>query len=254
MRRECTLMGGSGMPSGRQPTRTSVSGATFQPCWNAGRLRGGPMEHIGEILKRQTPTSISKASTGTWSSVDPDGSSPEPVCPLCKGVRFVYPLSPSGKPDYGRVVPCRCTQEAVRENRQAHMLRYSNLGSLSSLTFDSLLPRGKSDDPAVQEQFQRASLAAKAFAEEPKGWLVFVGPSGSGKTHLAAAIGNYCVGSNRPVFYVSTPDLLDHLRSSFAPNSGLPYDELFEQVRKTPLLILDDLGIQSATPWAKEKL
>ena len=34
----------------------------------------------------------------------------------------------------------------------------------------------------------------------------------------------------------------------------MPYDEFFEQIRNTPLLILDDLGIQSSTPWAKEKL
>jgi DNA replication protein DnaC len=145
-------------------------------------------------------------------------------------------------------------QEALRDNHQAHMLRYSNLGALSGLTFANLLRQGKSDDPIVREQFEQAYDAASAFAEEPKGWLVFVGPSGSGKTHLAAAIGNKRVEANTPVFYISTPDLLDHLRSSFAPNSDLPYDALFEQVRKTPLLILDDLGIQSATPWAKENL
>ncbi len=81
-----------------------------------------------------------------------------------------------------------------------------------------------------------------------------VGPSGCGKTHLAAAIANYCLASNRPVFYITVPDLLDHLRSSFNPNSDMPYDEFFEQVRNTPLLILDDFGAQSSTSWAKEKL
>ncbi len=34
----------------------------------------------------------------------------------------------------------------------------------------------------------------------------------------------------------------------------MPYDEFFEQVRSTPLLVLDDLGVQSGTAWAKEKL
>jgi len=32
------------------------------------------------------------------------------------------------------------------------------------------------------------------------------------------------------------------------------YDQLFESVRNTPLLILDDFGGQSTTPWAQEKL
>ncbi len=50
------------------------------------------------------------------------------------------------------------------------------------------------------------------------------------------------------------PDLLDHLRATFSPKSLVSYDQRFEEVRTAPLLILDDLGTQSATPWAKEKL
>jgi len=50
------------------------------------------------------------------------------------------------------------------------------------------------------------------------------------------------------------PDLLDHLRATFNPNSAIPYDKLFNQVRSVRLLVLDDLGTQSATPWAMEKL
>jgi len=136
----------------------------------------------------------------------------------------------------------------------SRLQRYSNLGPLTRLTFDNLLPQGRSEEPVNQEQFRRAYEAAKAFASDPKGWLVLAGPSGCGKTHLAAAIANHCIENNRPAFYITAPDLLDHLRSTFSPNSEMPYDEFFEQVRNTPLLILDDLGAQSSTPWAKEKL
>jgi DNA replication protein DnaC len=52
----------------------------------------------------------------------------------------------------------------------------------------------------------------------------------------------------------TVPDLLDHLRAAFSPNSAVSLDRRFEQVRSAPLLILDDLGTQSATPWAREKL
>ena len=60
--------------------------------------------------------------------------------------------------------------------------------------------------------------------------------------------------SSRIVFFSHAPDLLDHLRSSFGPASETSYSDLFEQVRSTPLLVLDGLGSQSATPWAEEKL
>jgi DNA replication protein DnaC len=50
------------------------------------------------------------------------------------------------------------------------------------------------------------------------------------------------------------PEFLDHLRATFNPESKVSYDRLFESVKKTPLLILDDFGEQSTTPWAQEKL
>jgi DNA replication protein DnaC len=95
---------------------------------------------------------------------------------------------------------------------------------------------------------------AREFAETPKGWLVFTGPYGCGKTHLAAAIGNYQAGIGFPPLMVSIPDLLDHLRATFSPNSTVSLDRRFEEIKNARLLILDDLGTQSATPWAKEKL
>ena len=54
--------------------------------------------------------------------------------------------------------------------------------------------------------------------------------------------------------FVVVPDLLDHLRATFSPSSNISYDELFNQVKTASLLVLDDLGTQSATPWAREKL
>jgi len=83
---------------------------------------------------------------------------------------------------------------------------------------------------------------------------VLTGTYGCGKTHLAAAIGNFRDAMGEEVIFQVVPDLLDHLRATFSPNSSISYDSLFEQVRSTRLLILDDLGTQSATPWAKEKL
>ena len=132
--------------------------------------------------------------------------------------------------------------------------RYSNLGPLTRLTFDRLLPRGRSSDPQNQEAFARCYEVAREFAREPKGWLVLSGPSGCGKTHLAAAIANQRIHEGHQAFFMIVPDLLDHLRTTFSPNSDVSYDELFERVRNSTLLVLDDLGSQSSTPWAEEKL
>lgn len=166
----------------------------------------------------------------------------------------MHPRLASGKPDYHRTVPCRCARLELDKERQGRLQHYSNLGHLTRLTFDNLLPQGRSGNPANQARFAEIYQAAKAFAKESKGWFVLNGPSGSGKTHLAAAIANERLTNGRPAFYVSCPDLLDRLRAAYAPGSEMAYDEFFDQVRNAPLLILDDLGAQTSTQWAKEKL
>ena len=109
--------------------------------------------------------------------------------------------------------------------------------------------------PGQQDMLTAALRAAQSFAEEPQDhWLVLSGPTGVGKTHLAVAIVNHRREQAQPIFYATVPDLLDHLRSTYAPESPVSYDERFEYLRSAPLLVLDDLGAQSTTPWAKEKL
>jgi DNA replication protein DnaC len=161
---------------------------------------------------------------------------------------------PSGQPDYSRVVPCRCVKTEQADERRGRLEKYSNLGSLARFTFDNLMPEGRNSNKRSQERFAQAQQAARSFTADPQGWLVFSGPSGSGKTHLAAAIVNERIRLGQPAFYITIPDLLDRIRSSFNPDSGTPYDEFFDQVRNAPLLVLDDLGVQSGTSWAKEKL
>ena len=176
------------------------------------------------------------------------------MCPLCKGRGWLRFDVPFGHPEFGKVVPCQCTKKDFEQEHHARLERYSNLGPLTRLTFDNLLPRGRSDDPQNQERFAQCYKAATAFADNPKGWLVLNGPSGCGKTHLAAAIANHRLKLREQAFFMSVPDLLDHLRTTFSPKSDVSYDELFERVRNAPLLILDDLGSHSTTPWAEEKL
>lgn len=200
-------------------------------------------------------TGISKGNTGTSSS---DGSTDEtaghPRCEICQGVGWVTPDVPFGHPDFGKAAPCSCVKSEWEERIPERLEQYSNLGPLSRLTFDNLLPQGRSPDKDNQRLFQAAYDASKRYAAEPRGWLVLTGNSGGGKTHLAAAVANHCISLRIRTFFMVTPDLLDHLRGTFGPNSEVTYDELFEQVRNVPLLILDDLGSQTSSPWAAEKL
>jgi len=131
----------------------------------------------------------------------------------------------------------------------------SSLDLYSAMTFASFDLRQTENIPADElKSLEAAFAAAQDFANNPNGWIVFTGPYGSGKTHLAAAIGHQCRDNGYDLIFVSVPELLDHLRATFSPNSTISLDRLFEEVKTTRLLILDDLDTGSSTTWAKEKL
>jgi DNA replication protein DnaC len=130
---------------------------------------------------------------------------------------------------------------------QLHLLSDRSFGNFSLREPENL-------SPEIQLNLEKVFRAAQEFAEHPHGWLVMTGTYGCGKTHLAAAIGNYRKGMGDNPIFVVVPDLLDHLRATFSPTSNTSYDDLFNRVKSAPILVLDDLGTQSATPWAREKL
>jgi DNA replication protein DnaC len=139
-------------------------------------------------------------------------------------------------------------------DRQSVRLSGTTLEHLADRTFATFEPRGMAIDKNQMEVVQQAFRTSREFARSPDGWLVLLGPSGTGKTHLAAAIGHECQRAGVGVAFVVVPDLLDYLRATYGPDSKVSYDRAFESVRTAPLLVLDDLGSHSATPWAQEKL
>jgi DNA replication protein DnaC len=178
----------------------------------------------------------------------------QPDCPHCDGLGFVVPDVNMAHPSFGRAVPCGCRAAVQESGRKEKLLQLSQVGALQACTFDTFYPDGIGLTPVKQRNLKMAFERVKAYATEPKGWLVLKGGYGCGKTHLAAAIANYRLTEGELALFVNTPDLLDHLRAAYSPTASTSYDERFEMVRNAPLLILDDLGTQSNTEWAQEKL
>ncbi len=176
------------------------------------------------------------------------------VCPHCGGLGFLRRDVPVEHPDFGKLFPCTCRLEELEAQRAKELRKLSNLEGLTRYTFNQFVPQSHALNPEKRRNLKRAFDLAREFAADPKGWLVLIGGYGCGKTHLAAAIANERIVHNHPALFVNVPDLLDHLRATFSPTSTVSYDQRFEIIRNAPLLILDDLGTENATPWASEKL
>jgi DNA replication protein DnaC len=149
---------------------------------------------------------------------------------------------------FGSTTICECREREITARMTEDLRKLSNLEAFSQHTFDDF-------DPDV-DGLGDAWDAALEFAQEPgHRWLFLHGPVGTGKTHLAVAIARYAMDTHRmSVYFAVVPDLLDHLRATFDPTSGSAYDDRFASIRTAQLLVLDDLGTENTTPWAREKL
>ena len=76
---------------------------------------------------------------------------------------------PADHPDFGKLFPCECKRQELDADRQARLERYSNLGPLTHLTFDTLIETGRSSDPKNQKLFKNALAAAKSYAQNSDG-------------------------------------------------------------------------------------
>jgi DNA replication protein DnaC len=209
------------------------------------------MKSLGDLLGDYTPPEREPGNQARKPSVTPRA---EEECPVCKGKGFLLRDVPYGHPDFGRLIPCRCTEARIALDRTRSLHGLSNLGGLERMTFDAFLPDGISLPDSVSRALHRAYEICLEYAKRPRGWLVLLGGYGAGKTHLAAAVTNYNIEMGRAAMFVVVPDLLDHLRAAFGPSSESGIDERLETIRETPLLVLDDLGAHHSTPWAQEKL
>ena len=209
------------------------------------------MEDLRDILQRLGARATTEGFRDESDDYSFDGDT---GCEVCGGRGWYTPNVPVGHPEFGQTVTCRCLEDRLTETRQARLVRYSNLGALTRFTFETLDRNGKLEGSDGNESFRAAFDTTLDFSTRPEGWLILSGPHGTGKTHLAAAVSNRLIQNGYSVFFVHVPELLDHLRSAYSPSSETTYDDLFEQVKSTPILVMDELHSGNTTPWSQEKL
>jgi DNA replication protein DnaC len=172
---------------------------------------------------------------------------------ICEGLGVIRYDVPLDDERFGKLFRCPNFPVERDQARHARLRQMSHLAALSDKRFDNFYADNPMHTPAERESLIFAYNTALAFAESPDFWLLLEGGYGTGKTHLAAAVGNARVEHGDVVLFITSPDLLDHLRGSY-DSQGESYDETFERIKTCDLLILDDLGAENPSAWAREKL
>lgn len=166
---------------------------------------------------------------------------PETICPVCQGNRWV--LEESG----GAVRARRCTCQTERRGRvlieQARIpRRYQNC---SLANFD-----GRND--SLRNAKKISEKFVKNYPVQEVG-LVFLGPCGVGKTHLAVAILRDLVETKSvPCLFYDFREIIRDIQSTFSPDSALNESDILAPVFETEVLVLDELGAKRTTAWVEE--
>jgi DNA replication protein DnaC len=201
---------------------------------------GSSFQRLGEVLQEAglQPTKNEKTASTKRSA--------EYKCEVCHDLGwFGYDL-PLEHPDFGKLERCSCMKEADEARKREIFLRLCRLPrGTEDRTFENFKMR-----PGLKEAYQ----AARAIAEGKLLWLTLLGGVDSGKTHLAISICRYWLERDKPARFAAAPEFLDELRRGYQPNADMSYDEEFYFYKNVDLLVLDDLGMESSTPWAQEKL
>ncbi|MBA7689751.1 hypothetical protein ES703_98262 [subsurface metagenome] len=144
-------------------------------------------------------------------------------------------------------------RKIVDDERFQFRVRWSNIPPITFKThrLQTFLPP-KGAEKAYQAALDFVSGKAKHH------FLTFVGEPGRGKTHLALGIGWHWLENNLGlVKYYQVGSLLDDLRHGYRADTdekAQQFDALLKLIKEVPLLILDDLGVEQSTPWARDKL
>lgn len=80
--------------------------------------------------------------------------------------------------------------------------------------------------------------------------LYLHGSFGSGKTYIIAAMFNELAKKDIESAIIYFPEFLRNLKESFDSN----YKEKFDYIKKVPLLLIDDIGAENLTMWARDEI
>lgn len=147
-----------------------------------------------------------------------------------------------------RMGPCDKRLAQEEQNRQRQLIRSHYIpADILNATFETMTldqERSKPIEAAIQfcEQFTEG---------RPKKGLYFYGAFGVGKSRIAAAIAQELVLYGVDSLMIYVPEFMREIKESI--RDGMIQTKL-DTIKKATVLILDDIGAETLTPWTRDEI
>ena len=117
------------------------------------------------------------------------------------------------------------------------------------MTFETFNTRGKG---ILQAALATARQIVSGDTEIK--FLTLAGNVDQGKTHLAISVVRAWLAKRKPARFCDCDLMLNELRQGFNLEGEESYARQFDRLCKTPLLVLDDVGMRPPTSWGLDQL
>ena len=167
-----------------------------------------------------------------------------------KGKYFVDKYNLEENFDKFDYIPCKYQKQLDKKNEfQKNVYIFDIPKEIKEASMKNIIL----DDPNRYETIKWLKTFIDNIKEgkETKG-LYLTGNFGCGKTYLVSAALNELAKNNHKVAMIYYPEFIRTLKSSFSDQEE--YNEKFNTIMKTEILLLDDIGAETTTEWNREEV
>lgn len=147
-------------------------------------------------------------------------------------------------------MPCKYKKELDKKTRyQKNIELYDMPKDIKNASMKDIY----TDDPDRFEVIKWLKKYIDNYKKGEKGkGLYLTGNFGCGKTYLISAMLNELAKLDKKVAIIYFPEFLRSLKESF--NDDEEYKTKFNYVKKVELLLIDDIGAETTTPWGRDEI
>ncbi len=148
--------------------------------------------------------------------------------------------------------PCKYKRKLDKEEMKHQNIKLFNIPKeIKEASFKKIY---KTDKNRYNTILWLTEFIKKYKEDKHQKGLYLCGNFGSGKTYLTAAMFNELSKDKVKSAIVFWPEFLNNLKSSFNSENKNEFKNKYNYVKKVDLLLIDDIGAESVTPWSRDEI